>query len=207
MALEFIILWSRESVCKIFENKAQELWYSCSIWWLQRSIVNKSTWEVAKWSDIVCRHKHKCINASYLHKRICFVKYSQQDRVDQNSSAEVYINWHWKWMSVGDTDLLTVKKVLEMAKHHQTTVTSDNTDIFVLLMYHKCSTIKRIVFTTTKSVNKKKVHVGYSVRDLVKKQPLTSHVVCSCLNRLRHYLNSAIQNQQKLQILQQFKSF
>lgn len=70
-------------------------------------------------------------------------------------------------MSVGDTDLLTVKKVLEMAKHHQATVTSDNTDIFVLLMYHKCSTIKRIVFTTTKSVNKKKVHVGYSVRDLV----------------------------------------
>ena len=109
-------------------------------------------------------------------------------------------------MSVGDTDLLTVKKVLEMAKHHQTTVTSDNTDIFVLLMYHKCSTIKRIVFTTTKSVNKKKVHVGYSVRDLVNKQPLTSHVVCSCLNRLRHYLNSAFQNQQKLQILQQFRS-
>ena len=87
-------------------------------------------------------------------------------------------------MSVGDTDLLTIKKVLEIAKHHQTTVTSDNTDIFVLLMYHWCSTIKGIVFTTTKSVNQKKVQVGYSVRDLVNKQSLTPYVVCPCLDRL-----------------------
>ena len=35
--------------------------------------------------------------------------------------------------SVSDTDVLTVKKALEMAKHHQTTVLSDNRDILVLI--------------------------------------------------------------------------
>ena len=91
-----IVIW-RISI-KTFENKVQEFWYLCSIWWLQRFIVNKSTWAFAKRSNIVCRHKqNRYINASHLHKKILFAKYSQQDRVDQNSSAEVYRNWQWKW--------------------------------------------------------------------------------------------------------------
>ena len=95
---------------------------------------------------------------------------------------------------------LRYKKALEMAKHHETTAVSNDTDILVLLMYHWCSTMKDILFATTKSVNKKKVHVEYSVRDLVNKQPLTpyqlfAHAWTGC--------TSAIQNQGKLNTLRQ----
>ena len=71
-----------------------------------------------------------------------------------------------KKQSVGDADVFTVKKRLEIAKHHQTT---DVTEILVLLMYNWCSTMKDIMFATTKSLNKKKVNVEYSVRYLVNK--------------------------------------
>ena len=40
--------------------------------------------------------------------------------------------------SVGDADVLTVQKAIEIAKNHRTVV-SDDTDILVLLMYHWCS--------------------------------------------------------------------
>ena len=80
--------------------------------------------------------------------------------------------------SDGDADVLTVKKALEMAKYRQVTVVSDDTDILVLLMYHWSSTsTKDIVFATTKTVNKKKVAVNYSIKDLVSKQPLTSYML------------------------------
>ena len=59
--------------------------------------------------------------------------------------------------SVGDADVLTVQKVIEIAKNHQATVVSDDTNILVLLMYHWCSTMKDIVFATTKQLNKKTV--------------------------------------------------
>ena len=108
--------------------------------------------------------------------------------------------------SDGDADDLTVKKALEMAKYRQVTVVSDDTDILALLMYHWSSTsMKDIVFATTKSVNKKKVAVNYSIKDLVSKQPLTScllfaHAWTGC------YTTSAIQNQGKVKILQQLTS-
>ena len=51
--------------------------------------------------------------------------------------------------SVGDADVLTVQKAIEIAKNHRTVV-SDDTDILVLLMYHWCSIMKVIAFATTK---------------------------------------------------------
>ena len=75
--------------------------------------------------------------------------------------------------SVGDAHFFTVKKAL-----NQTIVVSNGIDILVLLMYHCCcSTMKDIVFATTKSVNKK-VNVEYSARDIRNKQPLT-RICCS----------------------------
>ena len=53
-----------------------------------------------------------------------------------------------------------MEKAIEIAKNHQTTVVSDDTDILVLLMYHCCSTMKDSVFATTKQVNKKKVELS-----------------------------------------------
>ena len=90
-----------------------------------------------------------------------------------------------------------------MAKHHQTT---DDTEILVLLMYHWCSAMKDIMFATTKSLDKKKVNVEYLVRYLVNKQPLTpylllAHVWTGCNT------TSAIQNQGKLKIFQELRSF
>ena len=62
--------------------------------------------------------------------------------------------------SVGDADVRTVQKAIEIAKNHQTTVVSDNTDILVLLMFHCCSTMKDIVFAKTKQVNEKRVELS-----------------------------------------------
>ena len=108
--------------------------------------------------------------------------------------------------SVCDADVLAIKKALEMAKHHQTTVVCDDTDILLLLvsLCHWYSTMKNIVFVTNKSVNNKKVHVEYSVRVVVNKQPLTPYLLFAqawtgCGN------TSAIQNQRKLKIPQQLK--
>ena len=62
--------------------------------------------------------------------------------------------------SVGDADVLTVQKAIEIAKSHRTTAVSNDTDILVLLMNHWCSTMKDIAFATTKQVNKKKVELS-----------------------------------------------
>ena len=68
--------------------------------------------------------------------------------------------------SVGDADVLTVQKAIEIAKNHQTIVVSDGTDILVLPMYHWCSTMKDIVFATTKQVNRKKVELSDKIFSL-----------------------------------------
>lgn len=107
--------------------------------------------------------------------------------------------------SVGDADILTVKTALEKAEIHRTTVVSDDTDILAMLMYHWKPTMKDIIFATNKSVNKRKVHVEYSVKDLVSKYPLTrfllfAHAWTGCDT------TSAIQNQGKVKILQLLKS-
>lgn len=107
--------------------------------------------------------------------------------------------------SVGDADILTVKTALQKAEHQETTVVSDDTDILAMLMYHWKPTMKDILFSTTTSVNKKKVHVEYSLKDLVSKFPLVrsllfAHAWTGCDT------TSAIQKQGKVKIIQMLNS-
>ena len=95
--------------------------------------------------------------------------------------------------SVGEADILTVQK----AEHQETTVVSDDTDILAMLMYHWKPTMKDILISTTTSVNKKKVHIEYSLKDLVSKFPLVryllfAHAWTGC------YTTSTIQKQGKV---------
>ena len=107
--------------------------------------------------------------------------------------------------SEGDADVLTVKNALEVAHSKQVCVVSDDTDVLVLLMYHWRATMRDVVFSTTKTVNKKKVPVQYSVRYPVNIHPLTefllfAHAWTGCDT------TSAIHKQGKTKIFQHLKT-
>ena len=107
--------------------------------------------------------------------------------------------------SKGDADVLTVKTAIDAAHSKKVCVVSDDTDILVLLMYHWHSTMKDISFSTTKTVNKKKIPMKYSIRSLVNDHELTkyllfAHAWTGCDT------TSAIHKQGKTKILQHLKN-
>ena len=79
--------------------------------------------------------------------------------------------------SVGDADVLVVEKALSLASTECITVVADDTDIFVLLMYHWNSTLNEIYFATKKKVKKNSVPVQYSIKHLVNNHPHTTHLL------------------------------
>ena len=77
----------------------------------------------------------------------------------------------------GDADVSVAKKAVELALHENVIVVADDTDIMVLLMYHWRPEMKELYFSTTESINKKRVPAQYSIKELVDKQPLTPYLL------------------------------
>ena len=80
--------------------------------------------------------------------------------------------------SVGDADVLIVEKAINFASDkNDVAVVVDDTDIFVLLMYHWKQEMGEIYFCTEKKELKKKVQAAHQISTVVKDQPNIEHIL------------------------------
>ena len=88
--------------------------------------------------------------------------------------------------SKGDADILIVLRAIDAAHQRSVRVMSDDTDVLVMLLFHWDTMMKDIKFCTTKTVNRKKVPINYSVKSIVRrhsslvKQLLFAHAWTGC---------------------------
>ena len=79
--------------------------------------------------------------------------------------------------SDGDADVIIVTEAIRLADENVITVFSDDTDVLVLLMYHRSPFPCNIYFSTERVVCKKKIQKLWNIQSVVECQSQFDHIL------------------------------
>ena len=79
--------------------------------------------------------------------------------------------------SSGDTDVLIVETALDYAKHHDVTVSAQDTDILLLLLHHWSSNSNEIFFETERREKSVQLTKKWQVSKVAAKQPMLHYLL------------------------------